>query len=636
MYSRSTSERLGLNMQTAIDLPPIVARIPVISLVGLPNAGKTSLYNLLTGSNQKTMNYPGSTVSYTASNSSLTKQDFQVIDTPGITSLNSCSPEECLTMRLLTQLNELMGGEATTPDLLLCVVDGTQFPRHMALVRQLQRANFPIAIAVSKKDLMEKEGHRLNIGQLSKDLSVPVFVFNGQNGEGAQEILSFLDSYEPLKEQVFPVLNTSIDGIHNDYLWADQYTQFQVDQQENEKRDWDEWILHPVMGPIIFASIMCAFFFLIFFAAAPMMEGVEILFDKAISLIHQTLPAHWVTSWIANGLVAGIGAVLVFVPQIVLLFIALGIMEQSGYLARGAVMVDRPLSLLGMNGKSFVPLLSGCACAIPAMMAARSIQCKRERLVTLFVIPLMTCSARLPVYGLLLTLLLGNSSPMTTAIWMTGIYFLSFSLASIVAAVFSRFSFLPKKENSEFQIELPPWKRPNFQRICRSAFRQTLNFLKGAGPTIVTLSVVLWILGAFPNEENSYASMIGKWMDPVLYPMGIDWRVGVALLLAFAAREVFVSALVVAFAASGGDGGLLESLQGAVFAGSNQPVFTFSSILGLIVFFMIAMQCIATVAVARKELGGWKWPAIMTITYTLMAYVLSVTTVQGLRLLGFE
>lgn len=623
-------------MQTILDIPPVKTRNVVISLVGLPNAGKTSLYNHLTGSNQKTMNYPGSTVTYTVSNKGLPEDSFQLIDTPGITSLNSRSPDECLTMRLLTQLNEMMGGEATSPDLLLCVVDAIQFPRHMALVRQLQRANFPIAIAISKKDLMEKEGHKINVAQLSDDLSVPVFVFNGQNGEGTEEISHYLDSLEPLSEPVRPVMDISIESIHNDYLWADQYTQFRVEQPESKQRDWDEWILHPVLGPAIFASIMSAFFFVIFFAATPMMEGVETLFDEAISLIHDTLPAHWVTSWIANGLVAGIGAVLVFVPQILLLFIALGIMEQSGYLARGAVMVDRPLSLLGMNGKSFVPLLSGCACAIPAMMAARSIQCKRERLVTLFVIPLMTCSARLPVYGLLLTLLLGNANPMTNAIWMTGIYFLSFSMASIVAAVFSRLSFLPKKEISEFQIELPPWKRPGLKRICRSAFRQTLNFLKGAGPTIVCLSVILWVLGAFPSEENSYASMIGRWIEPVLYPMGVDWRVGVALLLAFAAREVFVSALVVAFAASGGEGGLLESLQGAVFAGTNEQIFTFSSILGLIVFFMIAMQCIATIAVAKKELGGWKWPAVMTSTYILLAYVLSVATVQGLRLLGFE
>jgi ferrous iron transport protein B len=378
---------------------------------------------------------------------------------------------------------------------------------------------------------------------------------------------------------------------------------------------------------------MGLFFWSIFVWASPLMDAVDTLFATTAGWVLALAPQAWATRLIAEGLIPAVSGVLVFVPQIAILFFLLGVLEGTGYLARGAVLIDHPLSKLGLNGRSFVPLLSGCACAIPAILSARSIPGRKERLTTMFVIPLMSCSARLPVYGLLIALLVGRQHPLLGGVVMTGIYFASILITAITAKAVSRWV-LGQEENAGFQIELPAWRWPAWSLIARQALHQTKSFVIKAGPTIIIIGIVLFFLTQVPSPKHSLALQFGPYFDFLFRPMGVDWRVGVALLVAFSAREVFVSALAVVFAASVVGTSLLDSLSWATFTGTSQLIFTPASIAALIVFFMISMQCMSTLAVAKQEMGGWRLPMLMTGVYVISAYVLAVLTYQLLHLVG--
>ncbi|NQY75232.1 MAG: ferrous iron transporter B, partial [Candidatus Margulisbacteria bacterium] len=349
----------------ATKAPPLT-----IVLTGFPNAGKTSLFNAISGQTQKTVNYPGSTVSLNHTQKTGPDSTYNLIDTPGITSLKGQSPDENIT------LQSILKGPS---DVILYVVDTTQFTRQIPLAKQLARMGFRIVLALSKQDIMQKQQSHVDIEKLAFDMSIPVFIFNGQTGEGIQDITSHINALE-IEKSPKKIRIDADQSFHvkDDFKWAKTYIK---SEKKTTPIEWDQWILHPILGPLIFITIMSTFFFLIFFVSAPLINIVDTFIGNVIDGINHLLPASWVTAWLTDGLIAGIGAVLVFVPQILLLFAALGVMEESGYLARGAVLVDKPLTKLGMSGKSFVPLLSGCACAIPAMMAARTIPSKRERLV---------------------------------------------------------------------------------------------------------------------------------------------------------------------------------------------------------------------------------------------------------------
>ncbi len=516
-----------------------------IALVGHPNSGKTSLFNHLTRSRYQTQNYPGSTVDYAVGK--LRGSEIKIIDTPGIVSLSAKTDDEQVTLNILNE----------KPDLVVAVISATQIERHLRLVKQLQESGLRVLVVATMID------------RVSSTSACPVIAISNKTGSGISKLIEHIET------------SRSTANLEALQKWN-------VDVQSGF--DWDSFVLHPIFGPIIFVAIMSAFFWSIFALAAPFTDAINWGIDSLQGVFNN------------NPLIAGVGAVIVFVPQILLLFIGMGILDSTGYLARGAVLVDKPLSMIGLNGRSFVPLLSGCACAIPAMMAARTIPNKKERLLTLFIIPLMTCSARLPVYGLLLGLLFVGR-PMVAGFALTGIYFGSIVLASVTAAIAGRF-IGAKQQKSYFHIELPMWHRPIFKNIFVSAFHQTMAFVKKAGPTILILSLALWFLTPF-------LSRFGSILTPIVAPLGVDWRVGVALLMAFAAREVFVSALAVM----------------AVTPGT----LSVPAIIGLIVFFMIAMQCMSTVAIAKKEMGNWKLPMIMTGTYIVAAYVLASFAVWLLR-----
>ncbi|MGE4170140.1 MAG: ferrous iron transporter B [Candidatus Margulisiibacteriota bacterium] len=601
---------------------------PVIALVGHPNCGKTTLFNHLTQSHYQTVNYPGATVDYAQGHLQFNNgQRATVIDTPGIVSLIPRSEDERVTLSTLIKLNYLIEGHPSgNPDLIVVVVDLTQPARHLALAYQLKQAGFPLIVALSMLDLTETEAHCIHPDQLATQLTTalgcPVLAFSGRTRHGVGELRATMESQlkKPSISGISVPASFSTEDIVAQFNWVETIVSTCTPNHKPVRKfDPDQVFLHPILGFVLFAGLMTLFFWSIFTLAAPAMDGIDAGFSWLIQTLNQAFGPH--IAILTNGVLAGIGSVLVFTPQLLLLFMVMGILENSGYLARGAVLMDKPLSYLGLNGRSFVPLLSGYACAIPAMMAARTIPGKKARLLTLFVIPLMSCSARLPVYGLLLSLLFIGKNPFWGGLAMTGIYLGSVVLASVVAAMAGRLMQLPKSD-AGFQLELPRWRKPVFKHILPHAWNQTLSFVRRAGPTIMGVSLVLWALTHYPSEQASYAATLGHWIEPLLRPMGLDWRVGVALLLSFAAREVFVSALILAFSLST-DSSLLSTLAHATQAGTGQPLFTPASITALIVFFMISMQCASTVAVAKKEMGGWKYPAIMTVSYIGMAYLLA-------------
>ncbi len=383
------------------------------------------------------------------------------------------------------------------------------------------------------------------------------------------------------------------------------------------KNELDRWILHPKLGGFFFIAIMGLFFFLIFLGAQPLMDAIDASWQWLIATLHAIVPQSQLSDLLIDGIIANIGAVIIFTPQILLLFFATAILESTGYLARAAIIVDRPLSWLGLSGKSFVPLLSGSACAIPAILATRTLPNRTQRLITLWMIPLMPCSARIPVYGLLLALLF-HGHPVRSAIGMVVIYAISISIAILIGKLISTYT---KAPNESFYIELPRWQMPYWPMIIKNSIQQTIQFLIKAGPAILIISIAVWGLSQYPNPESSWLAHIGQWISPFFAPLGWDWRVGVAVLASFAAREVFVAVLASMLL-------ITEDQLGAHLIAGSAPLLTTPSIIGLIVFFMISMQCGATLAVIKKETASWKIPIAMTVAYIGLAYAAAFLVVK--------
>ena len=403
----------------------------------------------------------------------------------------------------------------------------------------------------------------------------------------------------------------------------------------------------------------------IFWIAQPLMDLVDQLFTNLNTLVVENFEPGWFTFLVSDGIISGTGSVLVFVPQILILFLILGLLEDSGYLARGAMLIDKPLSKIGLNGRSFVPMLSGFACAIPAMIAARTIPNRKERLFTIFIIPLMSCSARLPVYALLIAYLIPRDKPWLGGILLGGIYLFSIVSSIVVAWIINKFSkrIFSAEGSSSFILELPSYRVPKISAVINHTYNSSKEYILRAGPMILGFSLVLWFLTFFPNInpqvetegltveqiqnveraerlEHSFAADLGKIIQPFMSPIGMDWRIGVALISAFAAREVFVSSLALTFKVTSEDeeeqSTLLNSLRNAKIETTGEKLFTVATSIGLIVFFIFALQCLSTVAVSRKETGGWKIPILQVVIFTSLAYLMTFITVNGLRFFGIQ
>lgn len=638
---------------------PQAVRPALIALVGPPNSGKTTLYNALTGSRFRTVNYPGATVEYSVGDAlPQLGVTAKVLDSPGLASLNAHSPDEEVTVRALFR-HPTLG----TPDLVIVVVDASQLSRHLYLAQQILDSGFRAVVAITMGDLLQEKGYSLDTPLLAERLGCPVVAIDPRSGDGLSALSGLAVAALETGSARTPALVTPAADKDVERLYA---------RTESLEREvvrslqsgggaplhtpdartlrLDAWLLHPVWGLLAFVVSMSGIFTAIFWAAAPAMEAIDGAFGWVAGLIHSALPGTWYGDLLADGLVAGIGSVAVFLPQIAILFLAMGLMEDSGYLARGAMLMDRPLAKIGLNGRSFVPMLSGFACAIPAILAARTIPNRRERLLTIFITPLMSCSARLPVYGLLLAFITPKDQPWVGGIGLTVIYLGSLVAGAAMATLASRFLF-KQRETSSFMLELPAYRQPQLKVVLRTTFSRAWNYLEKATVPIICVATALWALTYFPagaggaaaalDESDriagSYAATLGHWLDPLMQPLGLDWRIGIALIAAFAAREVFVSALALVLRVSAdGDalqGALLQAMQGTSRA-DGAALFTTATAAGLVVYFIVAMQCVTTFVVARKESGSTGLAVGQLVIFNIVAYALAVLTVQGLRAIG--
>lgn len=675
--------------------------IPLIALVGPPNSGKTTLFNYLSGKSFKTANYPGATVEYSiAKFHKKYGLNADLLDSPGIVSLSPESPDEIVAVTSL-----FFHPKYGTPDLVVVTVDTSQISRHLLLVKQLIDSKFNIIIVFTMVDILNKKGYDISSAKLSSELNCQVVKIDGRTGKGIEELIEAIEKNLAQKRLFEPP--TVLSGDNHGSEWLIESYKFiekleekilikysgngrkpQVEsansqlvilndgltREKAEKPDHrpdsisikiDKFLLHKIWGLIFFFFIMAITFTSIFWLAEPLMrlvdEGFAVLSLESAAFLGN----NWFSDLISNGIISGSGAVLVFVPQILILFLILGLLEDSGYLARGAMLIDKPLSKIGLNGRSFVPMISGFACAIPAIMATRTIPNRKERFLTIFILPLMSCSARLPVYALLIAFLLPSGKSWLAGSILALIYMFSISSSIIVAGIINKFkrTIIKEEDNSSFILELPAYRNPKLSNVLNNTYNNAKVYVKRAGPIILVLSLVLWFLTHFPNynpkidsksisTENiqqlqeserlsgSYAASLGKIIEPVMRPLGMDWRVGVSLISTFAAREVFVSSIALIFKVTSNEESIQHSILGAMkkskIEETGEPLFTISTVIGLIVFFIFALQCLSTVAVSRKETGGWRIPILQIVLFSSTAYLLAFITVNGLRALGIS
>jgi ferrous iron transport protein B len=634
-----------------------------VCLAGVPNAGKTALMNGLTGGGFHTANYPGVTVTLSRGKS---RTEFGVqlnlVDLPGIHSTIAPTIEEELSCSVIEGRHQ-----SIHPDALIIVIDATQLERHLKFASYVARQGKPIVIALTMMDLLAKSGQSVNANILADALGIPVVPVDGRTGWGVTELMLELRMAldRPLEKisglaeipdepvEAYRMLRNLLDASG-----AVKKSRPMMLAENSLTARIDKMVLHRYFGFPIFFTILGGLFASIFWLAQPFMDLIEWLFKEASALTLAVLPEGVFSHFIADGIIGGVGAVAVFFPQIVILFFLMTLLEDSGYLSRGAALVDRPLSALGLHGRSFVPMLSGFACAIPAVLAARTIPSKRERLLTIWILPLMSCSARLPVYALLLAALLPGA-PGKAGMALAFTYVASLLVGALTAGLISKL-IIRKKSNSMLAMEMPVYRQPLIKPTLKITWSRSSAYLKKAGTPIIIISSILWLLSNFgfganqPQTEDgrpasfisvsqldhSFAAQIGQIIEPALRPMAVDWRVGVGLISAFAAREVFVSTMAIVFhVADENDeqaqqSGLLDTMREATFANSSQPVFTTSSSIGLMVFFFFSLQCLSTVAVVRAETNSWKIALLQLLFYTGLGYLLSAAVVQGLRAFG--
>jgi ferrous iron transport protein B len=640
-----------------------LSRSLTVCLAGVPNAGKTALMNALTGGSFHTANYPGVTVTLSRGKSRAEfGPELTIVDLPGVHSAVAPSPEEELSCRVLEGRHH-----SIQPDAIIVVVDATQLERHLKFASFVARRGKPMIIALTMMDLLVHTKQSINANRLSAALKVPVVAVDGRTGWGVAELMARLrdvierpaadyNALADLPEEPVAAYRSIRDLLKRGGV-VKQSKPLMLATDSFTARI-DRVVLHRYLGFPIFFAILGGLFASIFWAAQPFMDFIDWGFTQASAGALKVLPEGVLSRFLAEGIIGGVGSVAVFFPQIVILFFLMTLLEDSGYLSRGAALVDKPLSYLGLHGRSFVPMLSGYACAIPAVLAARTIPQKRERLLTIWIIPLMSCSARLPVYALLLAAILPGA-PGKAGLALAAIYVASLLAGALTAGLISRF-ILGKRSSSMLAMEMPVYRKPLLKPTLRMTWSRSSAYLKKAGAPIIIISSCLWLLSNFglgahqpalpdgqaaslvaqSDLDHSFAAELGQTMEPALHPMGVDWRVGVGLIAAFAAREVFVSTMAIVFHVADDEAtqqeGLMESMRAATFQDSSKKVFTTSSIIGLIIFFFFSLQCLSTVSVVRSETNSWRMAGLQLLFYTGLGYLLSTAAVQGLRLFGVD
>ncbi|MCS6884325.1 MAG: ferrous iron transporter B [Acidobacteriota bacterium] len=623
-----------------------------VCLVGMPNAGKTTLMNALTDSSFYTANYPGVTVTLASGRSKPRYGSEElIIDLPGISSPASPSPEEELACKVLDGQDDTI-----RPDALIVVVDATQVERHLRLASYVARCGKPMVICLTMTDLLPRMKLTLDVQKLEHALGVPVVEVDARSGKGLAKLMQLVREAAQRQFAMQKLAQIPQDPVAAyDALSAllkssGALSTLHPGIADEVTNKIDAIVLHRWFGLPIFFLILAVLFASIFWAAQPLMDIVDTAFTYTQAFLAELLPPGFLTELFSEGIIGGVGAVAVFFPQIMILLFLMTFLEDTGYLARGAVLVDRPLAFLGLHGRSLVPMLSGFACAIPAVLAARTIPTARERLLTIWVIPLMSCSARLPVYSLLIAALFTGRKSWIAGLVLSGIYFTSLLAAAFTAGLVSRL--LAKRHRRSLSLlamELPVYRMPQLRPILKLTWARSSSYLQKAALPIITVSAVLWLLSNYgylqyryiarTSLEQSFAASLGQLLEPMLEPMGADWRVGIGLISAFAAREAFVSSMALVFRVAEEDENtreksLLECIRAARLESSGKPLFTTSTIIGLMCFFFFSLQCASTVAVVRHETST-RFALIQLAFYTSLGYIVAVLIVQGLRLTGF-
>jgi ferrous iron transport protein B len=651
-----------------------------IALIGNPNAGKTSLFNQLTGLRAKTANFPGTTIETRVSRLALGGHNVRLVDLPGLYSLDATNSEEAVARHALS--GEHNGDRR--PDAVLLLVDATNLERSLYLASQVLELGLPAIVALSMVDIADREGTRIDADVLSTQLGCPVVPVVARNRRGVVALRERLESLVRElathgEQAASPLACGGCSGcpFRDRYDWAEGVGKLCVERSPvagSRTERIDRVLTHPVGGVAAFGGVMFAVFATIFWLAQYPMGWIDAGFARAGELVGRWAMHPELKSLLVDGVIGGLGGVLIFLPQICILFFMLSLIEDTGYLARAAFVMDRLMRRIGLPGKAFLPMLSAHACAVPAIMATRVIEDRRERLVTIFVLPLLTCSARIPVFAMV-TALLFPRQPILAALVFTGAYTLGTVSALGTAFVLKR-TLLPG-ETRPLVLELPGYKLPSLRNALLTMIDRARVFVVTAGTVILVLSMVLWVLATYPRSEppaqamtllaqaermesvgstaqadelraeagkltaqnglsRSFAGRLGRLIEPTIRPLGFDWQIGIGLISSLAAREVIVSTMSIVYGvgSDADDTSLYKKLESAVRA-DGRRVFTPATSGSLLVFYVLAMQCMSTLATTRRETGGWRWPALQFGYMTVLAYVASFVCFQTLSALGF-
>lgn len=704
-------------------------KLPTIALIGNPNSGKTSVFNKLTGLHQKTGNFPGVTVDRKTSITNIESiGKVEIVDFPGCYSLYPTAYDEKVVSRVLSNVND-----PNFPDLIIYVADVTQLERHLLLFNQLQDLDIPMILCLNMEDLAVERNIHVNLEKFSYLMDTPVLWINGRSGAGilklkqkirhvyeSDKILKHREVYHPdivtqsVIKDIRSFINCKTDFqallIAHHYNQLDYLSKEEKDRlkdilqthsfkslsaQLNEtmerfshiqlilndsvkaavissnKRTFlaDRIFTHRIWGPIIFFGILLVLFQAIFSWAEWPMNFIDSSVSTVNDYLRLQLPDTWYTSLITDGIIAGLGGIIVFIPQIAILFLMISFLEELGYMARAVYLFDRLMLRFGLNGRSIVALVSGAACAIPAIMSTRTINNWKERLITIMVTPLISCSARLPVFAVLIAfavppkIVFGFIS--AQALVLMGLYLLGIAAALMAAYVFKKV--LKGKEPSFLLIELPEYKIPDWKNLFITVRDKVVSFVREAGKIIIVISMVLWLISSFgPGNslelaekeaitqaqrenlseketnnliaskkiEESFAGHLGKFIEPVIRPLGFDWKIGIALITSFAAREVFVGTMSTIYSIGSGDNTntLREKMGKEVDQKTGKKVFNYATSFSLLLFYLFAMQCMSTLAVVKRETGSWKWPIIQFIYMSSLAYLSSLLIYQLLSI----
>ncbi len=694
-----------------------------IALVGNPNSGKTSLFNSLTGLNQKVGNFPGVTVDKKIGHTNLDgATNAKLIDLPGTYSLYPRRADEWVAYKVL------MGADTDIKaDLVLLVADASNLKRNLLFCSQILDLKIPVVIALTMNDIAAKKDIEIDIKSLESELGIPIVAVNPRKNKGLTDLKKVLVNTVKTKsksqlsdfinikklapngieavQRIFPQLSDYASVhylINHEHFPLPNQVQKEIEQIEIDTKfnptktqaeeivqryaqirqimkkhvvepgplekklftdKLDNLLLHRVWGNLILLSVLFLLFQSIFWLASFPMDGIEWSFTKAAAFLHQNLPEAWWSDLLINGIVAGLSGILVFIPQIMILFGLITMLEDTGYMARISFLTDRMMRRVGLNGKSVMPMISAFACAVPAIMSARNIENKKERLLTILVTPLMSCSARLPVYTILISLVINEKYYFgflsLQGLVMMGLYFLGTFMALLVSFVLKWF--IKIKEKSFFILELPDYRAPRWKNVGITMVGKAKIFVTDAGKIIMIISLLLWFLSSYgpgdkmqnvtdkysvlvqqlPQQkdsllkqrsteklQNSYAGVLGQFIEPAIKPLGYDWKIGIALITSFAAREVFVGTMATLYSVEATDDtSLREKMQTATHKDGTK-IYTLPAAFSLMIFYVLAMQCMSTLAVVKRETKSWKWPMFQFAYMTALAYLLSLLVYQ--------